>query len=44
MKYQTPKYPRIMVSPTRHKKLAREAKQRGISIAKLAEERFDIVK
>lgn len=38
--YETPKYPRVMVSPARHKKLAAEAKKRGVSIAEVAEEKL----
>jgi hypothetical protein len=34
------KYPRVMVSVTRHKKLAAEAKRRKMSIADVAEEKF----
>lgn len=40
MKYQAPKYPRIMVSAKRHKQLAAEAKKLKISIAQLAESYF----
>lgn len=40
MKYTAPKYPRVMVSPARHKALAAEAKKRGIKIAELAEEKL----
>lgn len=39
-KYQSPKYPRVMVSPARHKKLAAEAKAMGISISEVAESKF----
>jgi len=38
--YTTPKYPRVIVSPARHKKLAAEAEKRNISVEKLAEEKF----
>lgn len=39
-KYSTPKYPRVMVSPARHKRLAAEAAKKNISIATLAERMF----
>jgi predicted HicB family RNase H-like nuclease len=39
-KYEAPKYPRVLVSPARHKQLAAEAKKQGISIAELAELKF----
>jgi len=35
-----PKYPRVMVSPARHTKLAAEAKKRGKNISQVAEEKF----
>ena len=38
--YNTPKYPRVMVSPARHKKLAAEAKTKKISIAALVEQKL----
>lgn len=34
------KYPRVMVSVARHKKLVAEAKRRKMSIADVAEEKF----
>lgn len=37
---KAPKYPRVIVSPSRHIKLAAEAKKRGVAIAQLAEEKF----
>ena len=43
-KYSTPKYPRIMVSPARHKKLAAEAKKKSVSLMELAEEKFKAAK
>lgn len=40
MSYKTPKYPRVLVSPARHKKLAAKAKRMKISIAELSERAF----
>jgi hypothetical protein len=40
MKYKTPKYPRVMVSPERHAKLAKEAAEKKISIAEVSEKKF----
>lgn len=42
--YEAPKYPRVLVSPARHKALALEAEKRNISVAELAEEKFKIAK
>jgi len=39
-KYNAPKYPRIMVSPKRHKELAQEAQKRNVAIMEVAEERL----
>lgn len=36
-KYTIPKYPRVMVSAKRHAKLAREARERKLSISALVE-------
>ena len=43
-KYLAPKYPRIMVTPERHKKLANEARIANISIANLVESKFRSLK
>lgn len=40
MTYTAPKYPRVQVSPARHKALAAEAKKRKITIAELVEEKL----
>lgn len=40
--YVAPKYPRLMVSPARHAKLAKEAAKRNISIMVLVEEKFKV--
>lgn len=40
--YKKPKYPRIVVSLSRHKKLRIEAEKRNITTQKLAEEKFKI--
>ena len=40
--YTTPKYPRVMVSIARHKKLATEATKRKVSIAELVEEKLKV--
>lgn len=37
---KAPKYPRVMVSPSRHKQLTGEAKKQNKSIAALSEEVF----
>lgn len=39
-KYVAPKYPRIMVSPRRHEKLAREAARKGMTLTALAEQKL----
>ena len=44
MSYIAPKYPRVLVSPTRHKKLAKEAEKEGVSIAELVEKKFKATK
>ncbi len=44
MEYKTPKYPRVMVSPARHEKLAKEAAKLNISIAELVEKKLKSVK
>ena len=44
MSYQVPKYPRVMVSPARNKKLAAEAAKLKISIQEVAEKKFAIAK
>ena len=44
MSYNTPKYPRVVVSPARHRKLTQEAKKQNISIEKLAEKKFKAAK
>lgn len=38
--YKAPKYPRILVSPERHAALMKEAKEKKISVAELAEAKF----
>ena len=40
MKYKTPKYPRVIVSPARHKKLSEEAAKKNISIAEVIEQKI----
>lgn len=37
---KAPKDPRVTVKPSRHIRLAAEAKRRGMTIAQLAEEKF----
>jgi len=41
MSYKTPKYPRVMVSPARHKELAKEAAAKKVSIAALVESKLN---
>lgn len=43
-KYVVAKYPRVMVSPARHKSLSLEAAKKGITIEKLAEQKFKAAK
>jgi len=42
--YTTPKYPRVIVSVERHKKLAAEAAKKKISISELVEAKLKTVK
>lgn len=42
--YTSPKFPRVMVSKTRHAALAKEAKKEGIAISDLAEKKFKAAK
>lgn len=44
MPYKAPKYPRVMVSPARHKTLAAEAAKKKITVAELAEAKFKAAK
>ena len=44
MSYIVPKYPRVLVSLARHKKLALEAAKRKITIAELVEEKLKACK
>lgn len=44
MAYKTPKYPRILVSQARHKKLALEAAKKKITIAELVEGKLKAAK
>lgn len=43
-KYVPAKYPRIIVSPARHKQLFLEAQKKGITTEKLAEQKFKAAK
>lgn len=40
--YQTPLYPRIIVSESRHKKLAKEAAKENVSMEQLSEAKFKL--
>lgn len=43
-KYTAPKWPRVQVSPARHKALSVEADKLGISVTELAERKFKAAK
>jgi hypothetical protein len=40
--YQTPKFPRVIVSEKRHSQLHKEATKEGISMEQLAETKFKL--
>lgn len=42
--YAAPKFPRIVVSPARHKALGAEATKKGITLTELAEAKFKAAK